>query len=81
MSYGVGRRCGLDPELLWLWRRRVAAALIGPLAWESLYAACAALEKTKEKKETNKTIIIGLCSKSNKYFTNAYTKMPKVTTI
>ena len=25
---GVGRRCGSDPELLWLWRRLAATALI-----------------------------------------------------
>ena len=34
MSCGVGRRCGSDTELLWLWRRLVATALIRPLAWE-----------------------------------------------
>ena len=33
MSYGVGRRWGLDPALIWLWRRLAAAALIQPLAW------------------------------------------------
>ena len=31
-SCGVGR--GWDPVLLWLWRGRVATALIRPLAWE-----------------------------------------------
>ena len=39
MSYGVGCRLGLDPELLWLWCRLAAAALIGHLAWEPPYAA------------------------------------------
>ena len=34
MSYGVGRRHGLDPALLWLWHRPAATAQIGPLAWE-----------------------------------------------
>ena len=34
MSCGVGRRCGLDPILLWLWHRLGATALIQPLAWE-----------------------------------------------
>jgi len=33
-SCGVGRRCGLDPALLWLWCRLAAAAPIRPLAWE-----------------------------------------------
>ena len=38
MSCGVGCRRGLDPELLWLWCRPVAIALIRPLAWDSPYA-------------------------------------------
>ena len=33
MSCGVGCRRALDLTLLWLWHRRVATALIGPLAW------------------------------------------------
>ena len=37
MSRGVGRRCGLDPVLLWLWCRPVTTALIQPLAWEPPY--------------------------------------------
>ena len=28
VSYGVGRRCGWDPALLWVWGRLVAAAPI-----------------------------------------------------
>ena len=47
-----GRRHSSDPELLWLWRRPVAAAPIGPLAWEPPYAAGVDLEKAKRK--TNK---------------------------
>ena len=51
MSYGVGCRLGLDPELLWLWCRLAAAALIHPLAWEIPHAAGVALQsKTKTKK-------------------------------
>ena len=53
MSCGVGRRRSLDPVLLWLWRRPVATALIGPLAWEPPYASGAAQEM--EKKTKNKT--------------------------
>ena len=46
----LGCRCSLDPKLLWPWYRPVAAAQIGPLAWEPPYAADAALKrKTKEK--------------------------------
>ena len=50
MSCGVGHRCGSDPELLWLWRRLLATALIEPVAWEPPYAAGAALEKAKRQK-------------------------------
>ena len=47
MSCGVGCRRGSDPMLLWLWCRLVSTAPIRPLAWESPYAAEAALEKEK----------------------------------
>ena len=50
MSCGVGRRCGFDPQLLWLWP--VATAPIRPLAWEPPRAMGVALEKTE--KQTNK---------------------------
>ena len=53
MVWGVGRRCDSDPELLWLWCRLAATALIRPLAWEPPYASGAALKKTKKQK-TNK---------------------------
>ena len=43
----VGCRCGLDLALLWLWRRPVAAAPTGPLAWKLLYAMGAVLKKIK----------------------------------
>ena len=51
MSCGVGRRHGSNPKLLWLWRRLVAAAPIGPLAWELPYAAGVAQENAKDKKK------------------------------
>ena len=55
MSCGVGRRFGLDPALLWLWRRLVDTAPIRSLAWEPPYAAGAALEKAeRQKKEKRK---------------------------
>ena len=55
MSCGVGRRCGSDLALLWLWRRPVATALIRPLAWEPPYTAAAAQEMAKrQKKEKEK---------------------------
>ena len=54
MNCDVDRRHGLDLALLWLWRRPVATAPIGPLAWELPYVADAALEKTKKKKRKEK---------------------------
>ena len=56
MSCGVGHRRGSDPALLWLWHRPVAAAPIGPLAWEPPYAAGVALEKAKRQKEKKKFV-------------------------
>ena len=49
MSCGVGRGCGSDPMLLWLWCRLTATARIRPLAWEPSYASGAALKKKKKK--------------------------------
>ena len=49
MSCSVGFRRGSDPVLLWLWRRPVATAPIGLLAWEPPYTMGAALEKDKNK--------------------------------
>ena len=55
VNCGVGRRHGLDPELLWLWCRLVATAPTRPLAWEPPYTSGAALEKGKrQKQKTNK---------------------------
>ena len=51
MSCCLGRRCGLDPALLWLWHRLVATAPIQPLAWELPYAAGAAQEVAKRQKK------------------------------
>ena len=50
MSCGVGHRRSLDRVLLWLWCRRGAAALIGPLAWEPTYATGVALKRQERKK-------------------------------
>ena len=47
MSYGVDRRHSSDPELLQLWQRGAATSPIRTLAWETPYAAGAALKKTK----------------------------------
>uniref|UniRef100_A0A4X1UT91 Proteasomal ATPase-associated factor 1 n=1 Tax=Sus scrofa TaxID=9823 RepID=A0A4X1UT91_PIG len=59
MICGVGCRRGLDPALLWLWRRPVATAPIQPLAWEPPYALGVAQrnsKKTKKKKKKRKEI-------------------------
>ena len=54
MNCGVGRSHGSDPELLWLWCRPAATALIRPLAWEPTYAVDAALKRQKKQKTKNK---------------------------
>ena len=54
MSSGVGCRCGSDPELLWLWSRLAATALIRPLAWEPPYATEVALQMAKSQKAKKK---------------------------
>ena len=51
MSCDVGRRCGSDPTLLWLYHRLAATAAIRPLAWEPPYATGTALEKAKRQKK------------------------------
>ena len=43
--------CGLDPVLLWPWRRMAAVALIGSLAWQLSYAVGTALKSKKKKKK------------------------------
>ena len=54
MSCGVGRRCGSDLPLLWLWCRPAATAPIRPLSWEPPYAMGTALEKDKKTKRQKK---------------------------
>ena len=54
MSHGVGHRHGLDPKLLWLWRRPVTAAPTRPLPWESPDAMSVALQKKQNKKKERK---------------------------
>ena len=54
MSCGVGRRCGLDLALLWLWGRPAAVAPIRPLPWELPYAVGVALKGKKQKTKKTK---------------------------
>ena len=42
---------GLDPELLWLWRRLAATAPSRPLAWEPPYATGVTHVKAKRQKK------------------------------
>ena len=49
LALSQDHRCSSDVELLWLWPRPAAAALISLLTWELLYVAGAAI-KTKNKK-------------------------------
>ena len=51
VSWGVGRRAGLDPALLCLWRGLVAAAPIRLLAREPPHAIGMALKSKKKKKK------------------------------
>ena len=51
MSCGVGHRRGLDPVLLWLWRKLAAIVPIRPLAWELPCAVGVALKRQKDKKK------------------------------
>ena len=65
VSCGVGYRCGSDPELLWLWRRPTATALIRPLPWEPPYAAGVPQEiatKTKKDKRQKKKFKNNKCT-------------------
>ena len=57
MNYTVGCRHGLDSVLLWLWHRPAVVALVPALAWESPYAAGAALKKKKKKKKKRQIYI------------------------
>ena len=58
MTCDIGRRRNSDPELLCLWCRLAATALIRPLAWEPPYAVEVAQEiaKRQKKKMTQKVI-------------------------
>ena len=50
VSYGVGRRFGFNPELLWLWSGLAVVVTIQPLAWELPYAAGVTLKESKINK-------------------------------
>ena len=70
MSCGVGHRCGLDPMLLWLWRRLEAAAPIQTLAWEPPYATRVVLKRPKKKR------ILNVCEREIRIGSDSCTKLP-----
>ena len=51
VSYSIGHRCALDPELLWLWCQPATTAPIWSLTWEPPYATGAPPPKKKERKK------------------------------
>ena len=69
MSCGVGGRIGLNPALLWLWRRLAATAPIRPLAWERPYAMGVAQEIAKRQKKKKKKGKIKTKQNKTKTFT------------
>ena len=58
MNCSVGCRLGSDPVLLWLWRKRVATALIRSQAWEPPNATGVAKEMTKRPKKKKFKLIL-----------------------
>ena len=54
MSWGVGRRRGSDPVLLWLWCRPAAAVLIQPLVWDPPHAMAVALKYKTSKSDRDR---------------------------
>ena len=54
VSCGVGCRRGSDPPLLWLWRRMMATAPIGPLAGNNHVPRERPKEIAKKKPTKNK---------------------------
>ena len=54
MRGGVSCRHGSNLVLVWLWCRLAAAALIGPLAWQTPYATGAAPKRQKDQKKKKK---------------------------
>ena len=54
VSSGVGRRCGSDPALLWLWCRPMATALIRPPSLGTSMCHSVALKKKKKRKKRKK---------------------------
>ena len=64
MRCGVGRRCSLDPELLWLWCTAAAVAPIRLLAQELPDAMSVALKRQKTKTKQKNLQISDFTSKS-----------------
>ena len=70
VSCVVGCRHGLNPVLLWLWRRLAATVLIRPLAWEPPYAN----KQTKTNKKPKNTLYSEINVKNNLYTSSLQTR-------
>ena len=72
MSCGVGRICGLDPVLLWLWCRPTAASSdLTPSLGVSIYHRCSPEKQGKKKKKKKKVLYYFDCSE---YFIAVFLK-------
>ena len=69
MSCGIGRRCGSDAALLWLWCRPWATALIRPLAWKPPCATGAGLKKDKKEEKKGKSQVTEPCNENENSLT------------
>ena len=76
MSCGVGRRCGSDLMLLWLWRTPAAVAPIRPLAWEPPYAIGVALRSNIEREREREREFIQLNIKKTTQLRNGQSGVP-----
>ena len=60
MSCGVGRRCGSDPALLWLWRR--LSSDWTPSLETSICCGCGPKKKNKQTKRSEISFSLGWTS-------------------
>ena len=68
MSCSASCRCGLDPELLWLWNRQAAIAPIEPLAWEFPYEIPQVWPQKRQKRKRKENKKQKLADNTNQGF-------------
>ena len=56
MGCGVGRRCSLDPSLLWLWCSSYSSD--STPSWEIAYAVGAALKRRKDQRMPSRMAVV-----------------------